>query len=100
MGSVIKSKKNKKRKAQLIRPQVIAALENDKWDYRTIQGIAEELHISVRDVEKTLINDELIRKSVMLDSAGRSLYTLKKRKSKIGDYFSAFKAVNAAKMGG
>ncbi|WP_350644671.1 hypothetical protein [Pseudoalteromonas sp. G24-MNA-CIBAN-0072] len=100
-GKVMSRERNKKkgkRRDQAIRPQVIAALENDKWDYRTIQGIANELHISPEKVRAIVTSDNAIRQSVMRDSKGRRLYTTKKRKSAFGDYFSAFRAVNAAKM--
>ena len=96
----VRNKKKGKRQEQSIRPQVIAALENDKWDYRTVQGIASDLHVSVEKVKAIVASDTAIRQSIMRDNKGRRLYTTKKRKSAIGDYVTAFRAINAAKMEG
>ncbi|WP_423808339.1 hypothetical protein OUO06_20015 (plasmid) [Photobacterium damselae] len=61
--------------------------------------MAKELKAAEKEVKKYLDSEPEIRKSIMKDKYGRSLYTLRKRKSVIGDYWTAFRAVNAAKTG-
>jgi len=82
-----------------IRLKVIDALKNDKWDYRTADGIAKELKADLSTVEKILRNTPGVRTSVMKDPNGQELYTLKVRKSAVNDYFTAFRALNASKSG-
>lgn len=90
--------KSKKRKKKLAKNYLIKALSDPKWDYRTSEGLARELKASENEVKKYL-NDPEIRQSVMKDKYGRSLYTLKKRKSVFSDYWTAFRAINSAKTG-
>lgn len=93
-------KKNKKRKKPLAINALIKALADQRWDYRTCEGLAKELQANEAEIRRYLENAPDIRKSVMKDPYGRNLYTLKKRKSVISDYWSAFRAVNSAKTGG
>ncbi|MGF1760018.1 hypothetical protein L4D76_19190 [Photobacterium sagamiensis] len=92
-------KKKKKRKKPLSKHDLIKALSDQRWDYRTSQALAKELNSNESVINKYLNGDPEIRKSVMKDKYGRSLYTLKKRKSTLGDYWAAFRAVNSAKTG-
>ncbi|HHF3189539.1 TPA: hypothetical protein ACPJ16_004060 [Vibrio alginolyticus] len=91
--------KRKKRKKALIKADLIKALHDQRWDYRTSEGLAKELKVAEKEVKKYLDSEPEIRKSIMKDKYGRSLYTLRKRKSVIGDYWTAFRAVNSAKTG-
>lgn len=91
--------KPKKSKKILIKTNLINALQNPRWDYRTSEGLAKELKVTENEIKKYLDSEPEIRKSVMKDKDGRSLYTLKKRKTAIGDYWAAFRAVNSAKTG-
>lgn len=79
---------------------VIRALNDPKWDYRTAEAIARETKKPLEDVKTVLASDDRVRKSVMKSKSGRDLYTLKVRKSKIGDYFSAFQSMNSDKLKG
>ncbi|EOB1224823.1 hypothetical protein V5G98_16970 [Vibrio cholerae] len=88
-----------KRRKKPLKEDLIKALRNEQWDYRTSESLAKELKVSEKELKKHLESDPEIRKSIMKDKHGRSLYTLKKRKSVIGDYWSAFQAVNSAKSG-
>ena len=91
--------KRKKRKKALTKADLIKALHDQRWDYRTSEGLAKELKVAEKEVKKYLDSEPEIRKSIMKDKYGRSLYTLRKRKSVIGDYWTAFRAVNSAKTG-
>ncbi|EGR3254610.1 hypothetical protein ACOLMZ_004565 [Vibrio parahaemolyticus] len=91
--------KRKKRKKALTKADLIKALHDQRWDYRTSEGLAKELKVAEKEVKKYLDSEPEIRKSIMKDKYGRSLYTLRKRKSIIGDYWTAFRAVNSAKTG-
>lgn len=96
------SKGNKKRILRfrhVNKEDLITALLNNKWDYRTVKGLSKELNMPEKEVEKCLESYPEVRKSIMKDRFGRSLYTLKKNKSIWGDIKSAFRAVNAAKLG-
>jgi hypothetical protein len=91
-------KTNRRTVKENIRPLIISALENDKWDYRTIDGIAAELKVGKDQVATVISSDPGIRQSIMRDAQGRHLYTTKKRKSRIADIYSAFQALNSAKV--
>ncbi|MEL0607163.1 hypothetical protein [Vibrio echinoideorum] len=91
--------KRKKKKKPLTKNDLIKALHDQRWDYRTSEGLAKDLKASEKEVNKYLNSEPEIRKSVMRDKYGRSLYTLKERKSTFGDYWTAFQAVNSAKTG-
>lgn len=83
-----------------IRLKIMSALSDSRWDYRTVEGIATELRIQKEMVEEFVTQNSAIRESIMKDAQGRRLYTTKKRKSKIGDIFTAFRALNSSKVGG
>ncbi len=56
---------------------VFEALANPLWDFRTIDGVVEETHLSPSEVEAILNkHTNLFRKSLVPDVQGRSLYTL------------------------
>jgi predicted transcriptional regulator len=54
--------------------QVIKALENPQYDWRTIQGLASELHASESEVVRALgsLRDIVVRTE---DGQGRRLFT-------------------------
>jgi len=62
---------------------VIAALENDKYDWRTAQGVAHDTGLPVDHVHQILaaLSDDVIRSSA-LDARGRPLYTTRKHYKK------------------
>jgi anti-sigma B factor antagonist len=55
---------------------IMNALDNENYDWRTIEGIATECNLTQRHVEEILekLQDEVIRSSVP-DAKGRQLYT-------------------------
>jgi hypothetical protein len=61
---------------------VIDALSDDKWDFRTIDGISKQTGLTQEEVIKALnlLVPNHARRSPVRDDKGRSLYTLKSRK--------------------
>ena len=62
-----------------VRDLIVGALEDQRYDWRTIEGISEQTGIpqaKVREVLETL-QREVVRSSVP-DELGRSLYTTRK----------------------
>lgn len=52
-----------------------AAVQSSRWEFRTAQGIAEDLGVSSQEVARQLSeHPEIARKSVMTDRLGRPLY--------------------------
>lgn len=78
---------------------VITALEDEKWDYRTAEGIARQIGRTVQEVKVVLETDPRVRQSVMRARSGAGLYTLKKKRSVLKDIFTAFRAMNSDKLG-
>lgn len=93
----VKRNKAKSTLPPSLRDRIIDALENEKWEYRTAQGIANELNTSVEAVSSIINSDSAVRQSVIRDKNGSPLYTTKKRKSRWSDYISAFRALNSEK---
>ena len=63
--------------------KVLDALADEKWDFRTIDGIARETGVSAEKVSQVLnARASLVRRSLVRDRCGRELYTLRDRKAK------------------
>ena len=63
-------------------PQVLDALRNERWDFRTPHGIAAEIAADEADVEDVLQRLEaagVVRRSAIPDPKGRKLYTVKEK---------------------
>lgn len=94
-----KPKKKAKTPKKAVATVVIKGLGDNRWDYRTAEGISKEAHLKVEVVKKVLNSDPRIRHSVMKSRSGKDLYTLKSRRSVFKDYYTAFRAMNAEKLG-
>ncbi|PHQ24588.1 hypothetical protein CLH62_17005 [Marinobacter guineae] len=80
--------------------QVLAALKNSNWDYRTVAGIAKELKIPKYVVVEVIReNRDKVLISAMKSPKGEELYALKNKKSKLQDYWSSFRSMTAQKYG-
>lgn len=56
--------------------QVISALENAKYKWRTIEGVANELSIPPEDVRKVIgLKPDVVIKSTIPSVDGQALYT-------------------------
>lgn len=69
-----------------------AAVENPQWDYRTIDGLAEELAIPPSDVASMLADHpEVVRKSVLTDRRGEPLFTARSRRPSLRERIQRFR---------
>ncbi|WP_144655204.1 hypothetical protein [Achromobacter dolens] len=76
--------------------QIVKAVESSRWDYRTAEGIAKDVHATASDVRKAIAErPDIFRVSVMKKEDGSPLYTTKSRVSGTKDYISAFKAISS-----
>ena len=62
-----------------LRDQIIRALEDERYEWRTVDGVAEQIGIPAAQVQDILesLKQEIVRSSIP-DEAGRSLYTTRK----------------------
>jgi dihydroorotate dehydrogenase len=57
-----------------------AALKDDRWIFRTAEGVADDLHLSVESARNLLDSSPSVaRKTAMTDRLGRELYTARDR---------------------
>lgn len=68
--------------------QIINALRDPRWDYRTVEGIAEETKIH-GEVVRTFLESrrDIVWKSSIPDRQGRDLYTLKERRPQSKEFW-------------
>jgi hypothetical protein len=58
-----------------------AAVDDPRWEFRTVEGIAEDLGLPADEVARTLDqHPEIARKSVLTDRSGRELYAAPTRR--------------------
>jgi hypothetical protein len=63
--------------------QVLQALADEKWDFRTTEGISKETGVPEEQVKEVLGEfSRLVRRSPVRDRLGRPLYTLRNRSMK------------------
>ncbi len=62
-----------------IRDQIIRALEDDRYEWRTVDGVAQQTGVPATQVQESLesLKQEIVRSSIP-DEAGRSLYTTRR----------------------
>jgi hypothetical protein len=62
-----------------LRAAVIRALEDPRYEWRTVEGLAEQTGLSATNLRQILeeLNGEIIRSSVP-DESGRALYTTRR----------------------
>lgn len=62
-----------------LRDQIIRALEDNRYEWRTLDGVAEQIGIPAAQVQEILesLKQEIVRSSIP-DEAGRNLYTTRK----------------------
>ena len=67
--------------------KIIEALGNQRWDYRTAEGIAKEISLPVETVRAFLESRKnVVWKSSIPDRLGRDLYTLVERRPQSKDF--------------
>ena len=68
-----------------------AALADRKWQFRTAEGLADELHVSASRSVGFLRLTPIARRSVMNDRHGRNLYVAHTRKPTLRERFEQFR---------
>ena len=64
--------------------KVEKALQDPRWDFRTVNGIAKETHLSPRLVKRLLrTNESQLRRRILRRGQGEFIYTLKARPKKL-----------------
>lgn len=73
--------------------KVLGALEDSKWDLRTVEGIAKETHLPAEDVEKLLRQyQSMLRVAVTRDR--RPAFALKTRpRKRIREFITRLQAL-------
>jgi hypothetical protein len=62
-----------------LRDQIIHALEDDRYEWRTIDGVSGQIGVPTQQIQEFLENvkQEIVRSSIP-DESGRSLYTTRR----------------------
>lgn len=69
--------------------KVFSALDNPRWDFRTIEALKREIGLPSSKIEKIIHKyKDLIRQSPVPDKKGRRLYTLTERGQRFGEIFN------------
>lgn len=77
---------------------VLMAMKNNKWDYRTVHGLAVETKLPEAVVMGVLNESKSeIRSSIIRTKSGKNLYALRKRKSAIADAWWAIRKMSKDK---
>ncbi len=78
--------------------RVVRALNDPRWEYRTLKGIASQSGLPQARVQELLkSNQGQVRKSVISSKAGEDLYTLRSKKGVLADYWNAFRRLSNEK---
>ena len=73
--------------------RVYEALSDPQWDFRTVEGIARTTGLSGEEVAGVLDRHKgEIRRSMVPDRQGRTLYTLKSRPKKAQEWLAEIRA--------
>jgi hypothetical protein len=76
---------------------VLAALANENWDFRTVDGIAGETGLGPEVVTETLKRrSDLVRRSPVPSASGEDLYTLRDRDGRDGGLREALSFLRGA----
>lgn len=66
--------------------KIVSALRDQRWDYRTADGIAKETGVPIDRVLAFLESrKDVVFKASMPDRLGRALYTLNDRQAQVND---------------
>ncbi len=73
--------------------KVFEALDDPRWDFRTIPGLSKSTGVPESDVKRILERyPQLIRRSPVPDSEGRALYTLVSKGGGLREWYSKTRA--------
>lgn len=79
--------------AEQAEARVMEALADDRWDFRTIQGIAQQTGLPADAVEEVLTNSEDVRRSDAPSPDGHWLFALKSRPVSVRESLAATRAM-------
>jgi hypothetical protein len=75
--------------------KVLEAIRDKQWDYRTVEGVRNHVHIDVNDVLpsfNSLAKRGLIKAAPFKNKDGKVLYYSPENKSYLGTIFDAFRS--------
>ena len=73
--------------------KVFEALEDSRWDFRTIRGLSASSGLPEERVRQVVMKyPNLVRQSSVLDRDGRELYTLASKGSSLREWLSTTRA--------
>lgn len=71
-----------------------AAVEDPHWDFRTVDGIAQDLGLPPSEVAEMLVDHaEIVRRSILTDRQGEPLYTARGRRPTVRERIERFRSV-------
>ena len=74
--------------------KLFEALADDRWDFRTVEGLSRSTGLSEERVRDLLRKYQaLIRQSLVLDRQGRELYTLASRRPRLQEVITNIRAI-------
>jgi hypothetical protein len=74
--------------------KLFEALADERWDFRTVEGIAGSTGLSEERIRELLRKYQaLIRQSLVLDRQGRELYTLASRRPRLQEVITTIRAI-------
>lgn len=73
--------------------KILVALKDEQWEFRTVEGMAEEIGFSPETIQACIQNHESeVRQALVRDSDGRVLYTDRSRKKSLREFLSEMRA--------
>lgn len=74
--------------------QLQEVLEDPRWEFRTLEGIAQDLALQPEDVAEILADHpEMVRQSILTDHEGQDLYTARSRRPTVRERIERFRSV-------
>jgi hypothetical protein len=69
--------------------KVFSALSDEKWDFRTVEGISRDTGISESEIREIIGRyPKWIRKSLALDREGKELFTMRSKPVKLREHLA------------
>jgi len=79
--------------------KIHSALADQRWDFRTVEGIARDTGLPESEVQKHLeANPSLFRQSYLNDDQGRKLYTLREKPDTVRERVAEIRGFLAAPL--
>ena len=99
-GATASRQEHKSQNASSAKAAILQALSENKYDFRTVHGIAKSTGLSPEKVTQLLgLMRDQVRTANVTDSRGNLLYTLKTRRKKFRERMSELRSFMAASTG-